>query len=323
MAELLVSAALGGMVIGAAAIGLGTLGRVTGRVGETVNVPLTAAQIAAFGIPPAEAPGGVRSTIVAPNVGATGAAEDLRERFFADTTGATAVYCLGRAELNNYHPALIPFNPVSDRLPDTPEQFRSLLVGKSGENPIGETTTTDEVPSGLNTLLATGPNIAPNSRNATIFVLRNHDKVKNLRVKAVYEIDVAQINGSPRGFYASVRRYVKAETADLTAKLTASFDVFYPAFDVAGWPSTTDDFRPLWVAFERVNRMDGAPAASSYRKARERPFYLIWWPDPNAQSLGRYRATNGAYSSTDPRSLYNHMAGRTSYMFAVPMFPGI
>ena len=36
-----------------------------------------------------------------------------------------------------------------------------------------------------------------------------------------------------------------------------------------------------------------------------------------------YGASNTAYPPTDPRNGYNHMAGRTSFMFCVPVFPSL
>uniref|UniRef100_UPI00329A0C51 hypothetical protein n=1 Tax=Salmonella enterica TaxID=28901 RepID=UPI00329A0C51 len=57
-----------------------------------------------------------------------------------------------------------------------------------------------------------------------------------------------------------------------------------------------------------------------FKRAAERPFYFIWWPDPSARHLG---AIANTFSSTDPRQAYNHMAGRTAFMFVVPMFPAL
>ena len=42
-----------------------------------------------------------------------------------------------------------------------------------------------------------------------------------------------------------------------------------------------------------------------------------------AATLGLYRASNTAYTAIDPRAVYNHMAGRTSFMFTVPLFPAL
>jgi hypothetical protein len=88
-----------------------------------------------------------------------------------------------------------------------------------------------------------------------------------------------------------------------------------------------DGFTPLWVSFERLARKDLSPPETTdierFKVAREKPFYFIWWPDPAAKSLGQYRASNTAYTPTDPRRTYNHMAARTSFMFTVPVFPAL
>lgn len=305
--ELLVALAIGAAVIGAAAVGFGTLSRATGRVGGPAAIPLTAIQINNFYGVSASA----WNTNVAPNPGATAAAEDMRERFLADTMSATAVYCLSRTDINTFRPSSIAFNPQTDTYyPETSEDFRKHLLAKSLIAPAAFTSTRN--------VNATAP-------SATIFVIGYSSDPLALQVSAIYEIDVVKL-ATPQGFFASVRRYVA--TATTAARLTAYYDVFYPGVDVTTWTiSTTDNFAPLWVAFERANRTDMSLAESvaiqRFKVARERPFYFIWWPDPNAQSLGMYRASNTAYAATDPRNAYNHMGGRTSYMFTVPVFPAL
>ncbi len=306
LAELLLALAIGAAVIGAAAVGFGTLARATGRVGGPVKVTLTTAQVLNYyGLSQDYV-----NTNVAPNPGATLAAEDMRERFNADTLAATAVFCLARSGENAFHPATIPFDPGADTFyPETPDDFRRHLVAKGL---VGATAFT------------AARNYSITVPNASIFVLGYSSDPSVVSVSAVYEIDVAKSN-SPQGFYASVRRYVATPSA--AAQLTAYYDVFYPAYDKTTWPTTTDNFAPVWVAFERVVRTDMTAAEAAtirrFQVARERPFYFIWWPDPNAQTLSMNRASNTSYPATDPRSVYNHMGGRTSFMFTVPMFPAL
>ena len=52
----------------------------------------------------------------------------------------------------------------------------------------------------------------------------------------------------------------------------------------------------------------------------------MFWPDPSRSSLKLPNGnTTGSYNtgfpSTDPRKAYNHMAGRSAFMFVVPLFP--
>jgi hypothetical protein len=84
----------------------------------------------------------------------------------------------------------------------------------------------------------------------------------------------------------------------------------------------TDDFTPLFITFERAIRraIREADPINRFKMAAERPFYFVWWPDPGARHLGPQPNT---LSVTDPRQAYNHMAGRTAFMFTVPMFPAL
>ena len=323
-AELLVAMAISAAVIGAAAVGFATIARFTGRTGDAVTVTLDTTKMANFynkvgttinaPVAPCPSTGGTVD-LNDPNYTPADTAEDMRERFLADTQTATAVFCLARADINTYRPDSIPFIPDADPFPDTSEKFRALLVRKglvvSGLYPTKQRPYNEDV------------------TNASIFVIGYNDSPFALRVTAIYDIDVLKTS-SPDGFYASVKRFVA--TAGSAAQLTAYYHVFYPGYNGTGldgqpktWPVTTDGFAPIWVAFERLGRADVIPSEAvsieRFKKARERPFYFVWWPDPSAKSLGKYGATNTSYPPTDPRNGYNHMAGHTSFMFCVPMFP--
>ena len=304
-AELLIAMALGAVIIGAAAVAYGTISRNIPRAGNTAVITLDTAKLTNYyGL----AQSTIQSTI-APNYGAVMRAEDLRERFMADTIAATAVFPLARVDVNPYRPAQIPFVRGTDTFPDTPLKFRDLLVTKSLVT---------------STVFASSRNYNTTATNCSIFVLGYSSDAAFLSVTAVYDVDIVKTT-SPAGFYASVRRYVATPSA--AAKLTAYYDVFYPPYDDAMWPTTKDNFTPLWVAFERQSRLYLSPAESTdidrFKKAREKPFCMIWWPDPAASTLGMYRASNTSYTTSDPRAVYNHMAGRTSFMFTVPLFPAL
>jgi hypothetical protein len=153
----------------------------------------------------------------------------------------------------------------------------------------------------------------------------------------VYDIDIDKVgninspDANPPGFYASVKRWAGTETVQI-ANLTDYYDVFYPASNHAfrapndsraPWPSTTDQFAPLWVTFERRARkavLEGTPI-DRFKVAKQMPFHMIWWPDPAARSLACERALEQPPDALLPNAAYYHMAGRTSFMFTVPMFP--
>lgn len=304
-AEMLVAMALGAVIIGAAAVAYGTISRNQSRAGNAAVITLDTAKLSNFyGLNQATI-----QSVIAPNYGAVLRAEDMRERFMADTMAATAVFPLARNDINAYRPAQIPFVPGTDTFPDTPLKFRDHLVTKSLV---------------ASTVFTSSRNYNATATNSSIFVLGYSSDPAYLSVTAIYEIDIIKTT-SPKGFYASVRRYVATPTA--AAQMTAYYDVFYPPYDDALWPTTKDNFSPIWVSFERQSRRYLSPAESSdierFKKANEKPFCLIWWPDPAAATLGLYRASNTAYTAIDPRAVYNHMAGRTSFMFTVPLFPAL
>lgn len=299
-AELLVALAIGAVIIGAAAVAYGTIARSQPRVGSSVNVTLDSARLNNY----YNLNQATLQATVAPNYGSLARAEDMRERFLNDCLSATAVFPLARTGINAYRPAQITFNPATDTFPDNPQSFRELLVSKSLV---------------AASVFLSKRNYDATASNASIFVLGYSSNAGQIQVKAVYEIDVSKTT-SPAGYYASVRRHVNAGSG---SSLTAYYDIFYPPSTTAA----TDGFAPLWVSFERMARRDLSPTESAdiehFKLAREKPFYLIWWPDPAARSLGQYRASNTTFAPNDARKAYNHMAARTSFMFTIPVFPAI
>lgn len=313
--ELLLVLALSAVVIGGAVVSYGTLTRSRPAVSSLVTVPLGSARMQNFY--------GISSTTtnvaMAPQYGALALAEELREQFVTDTIAATAVFCLPRDGMNTWRPSTIVYDhAVHDEL-DTPQKFRAHIVANAGvpatlyrdyRNPLNDSTSLPQ--------------------NASIFVLGYSKYAGYLKVNVIYDIDVIRFTGAtePNGFHASVKRYADAATTTTPSTLSymGGYDVFYPpsvpdATRATQWNS--DSFAPLFVTFERAARLALRETPSTierFKRAAERPFYMIWWPDPAARHLGPVPNT---FSSFDPRQAYNHMAGRTSFMFVVPMFPAL
>lgn len=313
-AELLLVLALGAIVIGGAAVSFGTLVRNQPRVSSVVEVDLGSKLVTWYG---AGYPGTKKNVTSAPNYGSVAMAERLREQFNNDVISATAVYCLTRDSntANTYHPTTIPYNPATDAIIDTASAFRDHLIAKGAV---------------ASSLFGSDRFYSSTKSNATIFILGYSKTANELSVIATYDIDIIKVGTSDArdldGFYASVRRYIGPPV--LNVNEPQGYEVFYPPYkdpDVPNpppWPTTTDGFTPLFVAFERSARTAVSEGTSTdrFKKAAERPFYMIWWPDPGARDL---RKQPNSYPNTDPRQAYNHQGGRTSFMFTVPMFPSL
>ena len=338
-AELLVSMAVGAIVVSAAVVAFGSFARIQPRVGSRVTVPLpTGSLMAYYGVNQS-----TRETAVAPNYGVLAKAEMLRERFLADTLSATAVFCLSRSQPNSYHPRLIPYDPAeSTAIPlDSHVNFRKHLESKllvpvgafNGSSSFDFHSPTPVPSTATNTLGDTY------NYGASIFVLGFSPYATQMQVTAVYDIDVDKValpvllsNRKRGGFYGSVKRWAY-DPGSSQVRLTDYYDVFYPPSnedtfrDPANrdrepiWPQTNDQFAPLWVSFERRSRRTGAVASDRFRIAKAMPFYFVWWPDPAVRNLGATRAVLQPPSTSVARAEYYHMAGRTAFMFTVPMFP--
>jgi hypothetical protein len=304
-AEMLVTTAIAAVVIGAASLAFSTVTRGQRQFTQTATVRLPNGALNNFyGIP-----GTNTSTYIAPNFGSVAYAESMREKFIADTAQAIAVFCLYRAPntWNTVRPATIPAPAYGVTL-DTPEAFRAWLATAV---PASSSVFTSYRNTG------TSPNIS-------IFVLGYSQNATTIPVLAVYDMDFVQATnpngtGAVIGTYACVRRYV-------SGSLTAYYDVVYPTAPAG----QTESWAPPVVAFERRSRLavtEGATTIDRFKIAAEQPFYFIFWPDPARDSLALPlnaapgSTLNGSYATNDPRRAYNHMAGRTSFMFTVPMFP--
>ena len=309
-AELLLVLALGALVIGGAVVSFGTLVRNQPRLSSVVEVDLGSRMTAWFGA-------GIGTTKVnvnaAPNFGAVAMAERLRDQFNYDVVGATAVYCLTRdsTQPNTFHPTAIAYNPAADSILDTSVAFREHLVAKGL---VGSA------------LFGTDRNYSASKPNASIFILGYSKTAGQMSVVAVYDIDVVK-SVKPDGFYAAVRRYVGPPVVGVNEPM--GYEIFFPpdseVYNSSTWGNatgTTDGFTPLFVSFERSVRtaLYESTSIDRFKKAAERPFHLIWWPDPGAPDLGKQPNSSPA---TDPRAAYNQQGGRTSFMFTVPVFPSL
>lgn len=314
--ELLTVLALSAIVIGGMVVSFGTLVRSQPQVASVVTVPLANARLTNFY---GSTNSRFKDTPVAPSYGSLSRAELMREQFYHDVLSATAVFCLPRNGDNTWKPAYISYDPAVDDELDTPQKFRKHIIRVAG---VAENLYLDFRNPGVTS--GTLPT------NASIFILSFSAEAKKMRVQAIYDIDmVLYPNGDtePLGFHASVKRFTDPnplpDNTSYTLVPSGSYSVFFPpsnplAKKRADFPN--DGFTPLFVTFERHTRLAQreSTAIDRFKLAAERPFYFIWWPDPAARHLGPQ--PNTAATSL-PQQAYNHMAGRTSFMFTVPMFP--
>lgn len=230
----------------------------------------------------------------APNFGRAAVAEELREVFLDDLAGANAVFCLSRTTHDSLRPTTLSLTGVDPSRLDTPDAFLTLL------NSLYPAAT------GLHTPYR---GAAPEP-NLSLFMLEPSPAATELAVRAIYELDLVEMD-DPAGTYASVRRYVGGT-------ITAYYDIFYPESDLAA------AFLPVTVMFERRNRLalDEGDEVNAFKQAADRPFYFVWWPDPSRRFL-EDSTINLALPSSDPRSFYSNMGNRSAFFFVLPMFPSL
>ena len=234
------------------------------------------------------------SAYFAPNYGRAALAEQLRETFYEDIEHANAVFCLARDGQSTIRPETIAISSGYDaRRLDTPEAFRTFLASA--------------IPT--SSAVFTAYRGASAAQNLSVFILMPSGSTATLSVRAIYEIDLIPTS-NPSGTYATVRRYQGATCTDY-------YDVFYPT------SSATVPFEPVAVCFERAARLSTVEGSGAdlLKVAANRPFYFIWWPDPAVPNLETIEQTT--YPSSDPRSAYATMVGRTSFFMVVPMFPAL
>ncbi|MBE2205752.1 MAG: hypothetical protein IAE94_15580 [Chthoniobacterales bacterium] len=283
--EIVVAISIAAGVIMVSVLAYGTISR-SGPARRQANVRLTVTNAINF----YNSSNAVIAVSEAPSLASAAMAESMRERLVRDISTASAVCCLARNKPNI--PGLRPTNIALPTNFDirgmvTPENFRTNLIDRSGEVYVsyaGATTAT----------------------NLSIYILGSSGYSTNVLVRAIYETDLVTVTNSPPGVYATIRRYVGPTMTDY-------YHVFYPG--------QTNNFSPLAVFFEKESLGDtGTPSVDRYRQAENRPFYLVWWPDPSRDNLASDYQPESLTNSS-PRFVYSGMAGATSLFFVIPAFP--
>lgn len=298
-AEMLVATMVAAVVTGMAALVIYAVSNAQHQYDSIATVTLPSGALNNFYV----TSGNDVTTFVAPNFSAVAQAENMRARFLADVAQAVAVFPLSRASgsWNTVRPYDLTA-PAAGVVLDTPDAFRSYLLSLYAEA----------------SLFTSYRNVPTTQNSFSVYILGYSADSLTIPVTAIYDLDVvtASTGGTTFGYYVSLRRYVGAT-------LTNYYDCVYP---LSG--DGTDSWYPPIVSFERQSRkgiVEGS-TIDQYKVAEEKPFFLMFWPDPARNNLrlpsGNTTASlNPGLSSTDPRKTYNHMGGRTSFMFAVPMFP--
>lgn len=303
-AEMLVASAIAGVVVGTAAL---TILAVT--LGQRQYT-----QIATFTLPNGALtnfyPGQTGNSVncpVAPNFSAVAQAEIMREKFILDVSQAVAVYCLARnsGNYNTIRPTGITA-PPSGTVLDTSDAFRTYL---------------GTIYTAASTTFVSYRNFPATAPCLSIYVLGYSNNATSIPVTAVYDLDVVSakdpVSAAVVGNYVGVRRYVNGA-------LTAYYDCCFKLYG-----DGTDSWYPPVVSIERQARKAVAEGASSidrFKLAEEKPFSMVFWPDPARSSLklpngNTTSSYNTGLANSDPRKAYNHMGGRTSFTFVVPLFP--
>jgi hypothetical protein len=317
--ELLMVLALGAVVLSGVMVSYGTMMAGRTNINETVDVVFPAALMENFyGVPSPSA----RTIPVAPNYGAVARAEKLRDEFHRDVIGATSVFCLYRKASQIQNPfryTWFPYSAATDGQLDSPRAFYDLIVRK-----YPAAASVFEVP------VNPGASNAVPAPHATIFLTGFSSNPSVVGIVATYEIDVIRMDAArPWGFYASVRKYGfdPNNIGSQISVFSSGWEIFYePSMRVVTSPSqfASEGFSPLFVMFDRsVKRSvveDSVLGQDRFKVAAEQPFYFIWWPDPAMQDLESLPLSG---QPREARRAYNHMGGRTSFMFTAPMFPAL
>jgi hypothetical protein len=225
----------------------------------------------------------------APDFTASAMAESMREKLYSDVSSSIAVFSLGRnvrstADMRAATLAIATNFDAHTLI--SPEDFRVILDPGAA--------------------VFTAYSGAMTATNSSTYILARSTNSSAVTVRAIYETDMLTTT-SPAGVYASVRRYEGAS-------LTDYYHVFYPG--------EANTFQPLAVFFDREARATGVAANDTYKKAANRPFYFLWWPDPTVATLEN-RNTPETLLTTEPRAEYSPMSAKTSFFFVIPAFPAL
>jgi hypothetical protein len=296
--EMLVAVSLSAVFMGAATLVFGSITANSKRLTTVIDVNIGGAAKQNF----YGQSGDTVRAYTAPNYGKAAYTQEFRDLILDDSEYASGIYCLPRSVANTVRPEFLRYtagDPASTlarpRL-DTPEAFRQFLAAVEPGSAAIYDSAMRNVP-------------AANRPNTSIYFLSPETDPGYLRVRAVYEIDFVPLTDGS-GTYSSVRRY-------RNNVLTHYYDVFYPAGSGAA-------FHPVFVAFERQARraVNEGTAIDRFKVSAGSPFYLLWLPDPsiNPYKLPAWTATEPA---TSPRAAYEHMANKSSFVIALPLFPNL
>ncbi len=249
---------------------------------------------------------------MAPSAGRAMRADRLREVFWDDVESSSTIFLLPRAvqASSTTRPTTLSLPASTHGLTlDTPQAFRSYLLTVDAGYGIFKSFT--GVPS-------------VDDRNVSIFCLEPGDNTQpdTLNVRCIWEIDFVNVTGTDvaNGTYGSVRRYYGNSLTAFTSGVGLSadglyYDIFYRD-ELYG--TGVEGFGPTFAYFEREVRNTGTGAAADeFRKAKDSPFYFIWWPDPATPKL----KTGIGRTYSDVRSNYKSHYGQTSLFFVVPQYP--
>ena len=304
-AEMLIASSIAAVVVGMAALTVYGISLGQRRFTEVTTVTLPNGALSNFY---SGQTGNTVNTVIAPNYDAVGRAEALREKFLSDQRQAVAVYILARnaGNYNTIRPPNITAPPAGTNI-DTADGFRAYLA---------------TLYASASTTFVSVRNFPASAPCLSIFLLGYSSNSTAIPILAVYDMDIVSAKDPSNttvtlGSYVSVRRYV-------SGTLTAYYDCMFKSSG-----DGTDSWYPPFVCFERQCRKavtEGSTTIDRFKVAEEMPFYFLFWPDPSRDSLrlpsgNTTSALNPSFATTDPRKAYNHMAGRTAFMFVVPMFP--
>lgn len=296
--EMLVAMSLAAIFLGAATLVYSSISANSKRLTTLIEVNIGSTTKGNF----YDQSGSTVRVYTAPNYGKAAFAQEFRDLMLDDADRSSAIFCLPRSIDNSIRPEFLRYlaGDAGATIPrprlDTPEAFRTFLADV-------EPTSAAIYDSPIRNVPAT------DRPDATIYMLAPDTDNGYIRVRSVYEIDLIPA-GSVGGTYASVRRY-------RNGTLTHYYDIHYAA-------GSGDAFQPLFVVFEQQSRAAVAEgtAIDRFKVADGSPFYFVWLPDPSINPFEQAAWTRSDPVSS-PREAYEHMAGKTSFMVALPMFPNL
>jgi prepilin-type N-terminal cleavage/methylation domain-containing protein len=339
--ELIVVIGVCAMAFTGAALAVRSIAITQQRATDFLKLPSgTVAINGAGGLHPSDTRTAIDS-FTAPNTGRAVLSEAMRSQFYQDAERSVAVFALPRiGNTNTIRPSTIPFGPDYRGKPmrvTTPERFRDLLIDARVGNttarlfPTAATTFVEFRGAPPRTVSVSGNNVPVT--NATIFMLGYSSSSVALSVRNIYEIDYAAFDDTSTSLgadqylpcvFASVRRFGWiAVGAGGSMDVTDSYDIVYR-------DATLQDIGVPFAHFERRVRLNDNEGGTidRFKRAKNQPFYMIWWPDPMVQNFRdsaaetiRRTASSTTYSASSPQAAYWEKENTTSLLFIIPQFP--